>query len=178
MTLPITTERLLLRRYTHDDVPDLLEFVSHPSVARATPEIKPTVEGIREYVDLQNSYKPFELDKCFDLAVQRQDGSVIGLLSLVCKNHKQASIGWGLNVAHRGQGFATEAARALITYSFNVLGLHRVHATTSHINTASWAVMERLGMRREAHLREAEFRDGQWLDVLIYGILEHEWPGS
>lgn len=178
MTLPITTERLVLRRYSHDDIPDLLSFVSHPSVARATPEITATEAGIREYIDLQNSYQPFEQDKCFDLAVQRQDGGVIGLLSLVCKRHRQGSIGWGLNVKHRGQGFATEAARALITYCFTVLGLHRVHATTSHRNTASWAVMERLGMRREAHLQEAELRDGEWLDVFVYGILEHEWTGG
>ncbi len=176
MTLPIITERLILRRFSDDDIQDLLEFVSHPSVARVTPEIGTTEDQVRAYIDLQISYQPFERDKYFDLALERRsDGKVLGLLSLVCRNHNKAEIGWGLGVAHRGQGFATEGARALMAYGFSTLGLHRIQATTSSINSASWQLMERLGMRREACLREAEFRDGEWLDVLIYGLLAREW---
>jgi RimJ/RimL family protein N-acetyltransferase len=62
-----------------------------------------------------------------------------------------------------------------VAYSFATLGLHRIYATTSNVNASSWRVMERLGMRREGQLREAEFRDGQWIDVLIYGLLDREW---
>ncbi len=176
MSLPITTERLVLRRYTYDDIQDIIEFVSHPSVARATPEIGTTESEVRKYIDLQNSYQPFEQDKCFDLAIERkQNGKVIGLLSLVCKEHKQGAIGWALGIKYRGQGYGTKAARALMALSFDLLGLHRIYATTSSRNVDSWRVMERLGMRREGHLREAEFRDGEWLDTLIYGILADEW---
>ena len=176
MTLPIQTDRLVLRRFTHDDVQDVLVFVSHPSVARATPEIEPSESGVIQYIDRQNAYRPFEQGKYFDLAIERKkDGRVIGLLSLVCKEHMQGGIGWGLGVDYRGQGYATEAARALITYGFASLGLHRIYATTSSVNPGSWRVMERLGMRREAQLREAECRDGEWVDVLIYGILAAEW---
>jgi RimJ/RimL family protein N-acetyltransferase len=176
MTLPIRTERLVLRRFTYDDVQDIIAFVSHPSVARATPEIEPTESAVTKYVDRQNAYRPFELGKCFDLAVQRKkDGRVIGLLSLVCKEHQQGEIGWALGVDYRGQGHATEAAKALVAYGFTSLGLHRIYATTSSANPGSWRVMERLGMRPEAHLREAECRDGEWLDILIYGILAAEW---
>jgi RimJ/RimL family protein N-acetyltransferase len=128
MTLPIQTDRLVLRRFTHDDVRDVIAFVSHPSVAWATPEIEPTESGAIQYIDRQNTCRPFEQGRCFDLALERkQDGRVIGLLSLVCKEHMQEEIGWGL------------------------------------------------AMRREAHLREAECRDGEWVDVLIYGILAPEW---
>jgi RimJ/RimL family protein N-acetyltransferase len=62
-----------------------------------------------------------------------------------------------------------------VAHAFLSLDLHRLQATTTNANTASWRVMERLGMRREACLREAEFRDGQWLDTLIYGLLADEW---
>ena len=105
MTLVIRTERLNLRRFTRDDIHDVIAFVSHPSVARATPEIEPTESAVIKYVDKQNSYRPFEQGKCFDLAIERQsDGKVIGLLSLVCKEHQQGEIGWALGVDHRGQG--------------------------------------------------------------------------
>lgn len=63
-------------------------------------------------------------------------------------------------------------------YGFATLGLHRIYATTSNINSSSWRVMERLGMRREARMREAEFRDGEWIDVLIYGLLDKEWQAK
>ncbi len=57
MTLPIVTERLVLRRYTYDDIPDVLRFASQSSVARVTSEnIQATEEGIRKYIDLQNSW--------------------------------------------------------------------------------------------------------------------------
>ncbi len=139
--------------------------------------IEPTEASVRNYLATQTSYQPFEQDKCFDLALERKrDGEVLGLLSLILRDHRKAEIGWSLGVSHRGQGYVTEGARALMTYGFAILGLHRIYATTSNINTSSWRVMERLGMRREAHLREAEFRDGQWIDVLIYGILDREWP--
>jgi RimJ/RimL family protein N-acetyltransferase len=62
-----------------------------------------------------------------------------------------------------------------MAYGFTSLGLHRISADTTSPNVASWRLMERLGMRREAHLREAEFRDGEWIDYFIYAILVHEW---
>ena len=66
MTLLIVTERLVLRRYTHDDIPDLLELASQPSVAKEFSEtVQVTEEGVRTYIDLQNSYQPFEKDKVF-----------------------------------------------------------------------------------------------------------------
>ena len=176
MGLAITSERLVLRRYTYDDIPDIVAFLAHPSVARATPEIEATVQGIREYVDRQNSYQPFEQDKCFELAIERKtDGRVIGLLSLVRREHQKAEIGWALGTEYRGQGFATEAASALVDYAFDSLGLHRIQAGTELSNSASWGVMERLGMVPEAHLRETTFTDGEWQDSLIYGLLASEW---
>jgi RimJ/RimL family protein N-acetyltransferase len=176
MTLPIVTERLTLRRYTSDDTQDVLELVSHPSVAGATPEIEATKSGVLKYIDKQNSYQPFEQDKCFDLAIERRaDGKVIGLLSLVNKQHHQGEIGYALGVEYRGQGFATEATRALMSYGFATLDLHRIQANTDSGNPDSWKVMERLGMRREGCLKEATHRDGNWLDVLNYAILVDEW---
>lgn len=177
MTLPIVTERLVLRRYTYDDIPDVLRFASQPSVARVTSErIQATEEGIRKYIDLQNSYQPFEKDKVFELAVERkEDGKVIGLLGMICRDHRQGEIGWALGVEYRGQGYATEAARALMDYGFNSLGLHRIHADTSSDNLASWRIMERLGMRREALLRGSVYEEGKWLDKYIYGMLADEW---
>jgi len=182
MTLPIVTERLVIRRYTHDDIPDVLRFASQPSVASVTSErIPATEEGARNYIDLQNSYQPFEKTKVFELAVERkEDGKVMGLLGLIRGDHRQGEIGWALGVEYRGQGYATEAARALVDYGFTMLGLHRIHADTNSDNLASRRIMERLGMRREALLRDAVCEEGKWVDRVIYGLLADEWrePGA
>lgn len=177
--LPIKSDRFLLRQFTYADVNDIIEFVSHPSVARITTEIKPSAPEVKKYIERQNSLKPFELNKCFDLGIElKKESKIIGLVSMIRKNHKQSQVGWALNIEYRGNGYATEAARALVTYGFDKLALHRIWADTSNINVPSWKVMERLGMRREGHYRESEFRDGQWIDTLVYAILAEEWHGD
>ncbi len=177
MTLPIVTERLVLRRFTHADIPDVLRFVSHPSVATVTStRIPATEEGVRRYIDLQNTYQPFEEDRVFELAIERkEDGRVIGFVGMIVQEYGQGEVGWVLGVDDRGQGYATEAARALIDYGFHSLGLHRIHADTSTSNRASWRMMERLGMRREGLLRGAVYENGAWVDRYIYGLLADEW---
>jgi RimJ/RimL family protein N-acetyltransferase len=138
--------------------------------------MEPTESGIHHYIERQLSYQPFEQDKVFDLAVERkQDGRVIGLLTLICKEHQLGAIGWALGVEFRRQGYATEAARALLNYAFASLGLHRIEAETGIQNEPSWRLMERLGMRREAHLREATVENGKRQDSYVYAILANEW---
>lgn len=177
MTLPIVTPRLVLRRYTRDDRADLLALAAQPEVAKVLcGRLPATEEGVRGYIDLQNSYRPFEQDQVFELAVERKvDGRVIGLAGLIRRDHRQGEVGWALAADYRGQGYATEAARALMDYGFSALGLHRIHADTNSDNRASRRVMERLGMRQEAQLREAAHEQGHWVDRCIYGILAGEW---
>jgi ribosomal-protein-alanine N-acetyltransferase len=177
MTLPIVTERLVLRRYTRDDIPDVLGLAADPSFAwLISKNIPATKEDIRKYIDLQISYQPFEKDKVFELAIERkEDGKVIGLLGMIRRDPEQGEVGWGLGVEYRGQGYATEAARAMMEYGFHSLGLHRIHADTNSNNLRSWRIMERLGMKREAVLRDSVYEEGKWLDRYVYGMLADEW---
>ena len=177
MTLPIETDRLLLRRYTFDDVDDIVELVSHPSVAAVGAQLKASAADAKEHIELQNALEPFELDKCFDLGIElKGERKIIGFVGMIRKDDHQAEVGWALHVGYRGKGYATEAARALIAYGFEKLRLHRIYADASSENLPSFNVMERLGMKREARLRQAQLRDGKWVDILVYAILAEEWP--
>lgn len=185
MTLPLITERLELRRYARKDQADLLALAAQPEAAKVlSGRLPATQEGVRAYIDLQNSYQPFEKDKVFELAVERkEDGRVIGLVGLIRRDHRQGEVGWALAAEYWGQGYATEAAIALLDYGFNSLDLHRIHADTSSDNLPSRRVMDHLGMRQEAQLRDAVYEDGHWVDRCIYAILADEWrdrggPGS
>lgn len=88
----------------------------------------------------------------------------------------QAELGWALDPTYARHGYATEAARELVRYCFQDLGVHRVTANCFLANDTSWRLMERVGMRRELHaVRESLHRSGRWLDTVGYAILEEEW---
>jgi RimJ/RimL family protein N-acetyltransferase len=88
----------------------------------------------------------------------------------------QAELGFVLDPAHTGHGYATEAVCEVLRYCFEDLGLRRVTANCFLDNDASWALMERVGMRRELHaVRDSLHRSGRWLDTVGYAILEEEW---
>ena len=181
MKLPIETERLKVRRFVRDDIPDIQTFGSHPSVAREITNIPhEDPEKLAEYIEVQSGLELFEAKKCIDLAIERKDdGRVLGLLSVVSNGEQQAEIGWGLGIDYRSNGYVTEAARALITTLFAACDYHRVFAGTIFTNKRSWAVMERLGMRKEAHFRKAHVPPTpgeEWIDTVRYAVLAEEWP--
>lgn len=85
-------------------------------------------------------------------------------------------IGWVIHPQYHGQGYATEAASALLRHGFETLGLHRIIATCQPENVASWRVMEKLGMLREAHFRKVfQVDESTWLDEYLYAMLEEDW---
>jgi RimJ/RimL family protein N-acetyltransferase len=87
-------------------------------------------------------------------------------------------IGFTIASEHQGHGYATEAVGLLVGDLFAGRGKHRIAASCDVRNAASAAVLERLGMRREGHLRESAWAKGEWTDDLLYGLLHDEWePG-
>jgi len=175
----IETPRLRIRRFSPADIDDLRAVVSHPSVAVETTNIPHKPQELAEYINRQNGMRLFEAKTCTDLALERkQDRRVIGLVTLVSNGNRQGEIGWALGIDYRGDGYATEAAHALISYLFASCGYHRVFAGTIQTNTASWGVMERLGMRKEAHFvqaHEPHEPGGDWIDTVRYAVLATEW---
>ena len=92
---------------------------------------------------------------------------------------RHAELGWVLDPAFVGHGYATEAVRELLRICFDELGLRRVTAICFADNEASWRLMERLGMRRELHaVADALHRSGEWLDTFGYALLQSEWRGA
>jgi len=189
MLFPIETRRLLIRPYEDKDLEDIFDYsgTSDFWLMRTLPW-QPTREGVKKFwesrrvMDTTNQVDQIDLIvewKEIDLIVEwKEKSKVIGNIGiLISKNidNKQGTIGWLLGNKFQGQGFASEAARALLTFGFDALGLHRISAGTSRDNIRSWLLMERIGMRREAHFKQSEYVNGEWQDEFIYGILAEEW---
>lgn len=115
------------------------------------------------------------------LAIDRaSDGAFIGWCALARWNpdFRSASLGYCLSDTAWGQGYATEAAHALLQWAFGTLDLNRVQAETDTRHVASARVLEKLGFQREGTLREDCVVDGDVSDSWVYGLLRREWEGQ
>ena len=175
---PIETERLLLRPITPDDVDDLHSYQSIPEVCRYIPPEPRTREQVLERINTTYRSALDEAGQYLNVAAERRaDGRVIGDLVLFWHSaeHKSGEIGYVFHPDVAGQGYATEACRAVLALAVEGLGLHRVTARIDARNRPSAALARRLGMRQEAHLIENEWFKGEWTDEIDFAILDREW---
>jgi len=180
--LHLDTERLIVRRYEERDVPDILSYSHHdPSDEYRTRNVdwNLDVQSVREWWKPMRTMRPEEAIHWLSLVIELKDEArVIGNVGFNARHigdSLQGQIGWIVGSAYEGYGYVTEAAAALLDYLFEEIGFHRTIAMTSPGNRRSWHVMERLGMRREAHFIENCYHDGEWTDEFVYAILRKEW---
>jgi RimJ/RimL family protein N-acetyltransferase len=176
---PLRTERLELRPFVDDDLDALFAMQSDEAMTRYLYWGPRSRDQVREQLERFKGMTAFddESDAIRLAAVLSGTRIVIGDISLrrTSRDYAQGELGYVLHPAHHGRGYATEASEALLRLGFEVLGLHRIAASADARNAASIHVMERLGMRREALLRENELVKGEWSDEVIYAMLATEW---
>ncbi len=178
-TYPIDTARLRLRSYTLDDLDALHAIQSRPDVMRYLYGEPRSREEVRAALARRAQHPTLEQEgDWLFLAMERRDsGAVIGDVSLhwLSAAHRQGEIGFVLHPDHHSQGYGREAAVEMLRLGFAGLGLHRIIGRCDARNDASARLMERLGMRREAHFRQNEVFKGEWGDEYVYAILAAEW---
>jgi len=176
--LPLLTPRLLLRDFEEGDWRATHPYESDPEVVRYQSHGVRTPEESRDYI-LQVAELSRQLPRrVYDLAVvSRAENRLIGRCGMRYTDvpTREGTLWFILERASWGQGYITEAAQALMDFSFGTLGMHRMFADCDPRNPGSYRVMEKLGMRREAHFRENAFIKGEWCDSYIYAQLDHEW---
>lgn len=174
----IESERLILREFREADWPDMLAYWSDPRYQRYYPDTEHVERTVRDLVGRLVAAQAEQPRRTWQLAITSQAGAcLIGNCGIRVNDpeRREANVGYELDPRHWGRGYATEAARAILSFGFDALGLHRVWAECVADNAASARVLEKLGMRREAHFREHQWYKGRWWDTLIYAILDHEW---
>src|SRR5208282_5198740 len=175
---PIETNRLLLREFRAADEHDMHEYASDPEVVRLMIWGPNTLEATRAHLaDVLKEQEQWPRPSV-GLAIElKSEGCVIGAIELRMKDEKNraADIGYVLTRKYWGRGYMTEAVRAILDAAFRRLKLHRVVATCDPRNHASYRVMEKVGMRREAHFRKDVLEKGEWRDSYLYAILAEEW---
>ena len=177
---PFRTDRLSLRPAAAQDSDAVLAYRRLPEVSEyMTSAPSDAAEWAEVFA---------EEDRLSKTLVVEHDGRIVGDLMIAVEDAwsqtevrpraegVQAEIGWCLDPAYQGRGLATEGVAALLEICFDGLGLRRVLANCFADNTASWRLMERLGMRREMYtVRDSLHRSGVWLDGMAYALLADEW---
>jgi RimJ/RimL family protein N-acetyltransferase len=175
----LESERLLLRPFVQDDFAALHAIQSLPETTRwlywgprDEDEVRASLARKIEQETLEN-----DGDWLSFAVVFKESGELIGdaSLFLLSKEHRQGEIGFIFHPGQQGRGYATEAARLLLRLAFDEFGLHRVIGRLEPRNAPSARVLEKLGMRKEAHLVENEFVKGEWQSEAVYAVLEREW---
>lgn len=173
----LRTERLILGAFAPGEAPELARLAGAREIADTTVTIPHPYElsDAEQFIALQRDGVEEGHELVF--AIHRQaDGQLVGCVSLrdVDPVHLQAELGYWIGVPYWSQGYATEAARAVVTLGFEQLGLNRIYAHHMARNPASGRVLERLGMRREGVLRERVRKWDRFEDVAIYAVLRHD----
>ena len=169
----LTTARLRLRLFTPDDAPRVQLLLADEAVAKQTLSIPhPYPDGAAAKFLATHAESWSTAKHAVWALARRDDDAVVGTMSLrITLAHRRAEVGYWIARAAWGQGFATEALVALVTWGFDVLGLHRIDAHHFTTNPASGKVMIKAGMRHEGRVRGAVWRDDVPRDLELYSIL-------
>jgi RimJ/RimL family protein N-acetyltransferase len=176
----LQTQHLILRPFNLFDAPEVQRLAGDRDIAAMTLLIPhPYADGMAEEW-IKAHPKAFEEGISINFAVVlRKDEKLCGAIGLgIDKKNSNAELGYWIGKPYWGRGYCTEAAKAILKYGFEVIGLNRIYATHFPHNPASGRVMQKIGMRYEGCLRQHIHKWGKFEDVWQYGILKSEWLGT
>jgi RimJ/RimL family protein N-acetyltransferase len=180
--LPLKTSRLVVRRFTPDDLDAFVKYRRLPEVA--------------EFQDWDTDFGEVEarrvlatspetlIDKAGEwtqlAVIESATGPLCGDIAVhfVADQPRTVELGVTLAPTYQSHGLAEEALTSVVSWLFATFELHRVFAHVDERNAAARGLLTRLGFRQEAALRDADWFKEEWTTLCIYGLLRHEWPNS
>ena len=182
LSLPIETDRLVLRTFERGDIDDLCSYHSLPTMQRYVftrtrdhSDVAGALSIMRNHVSLQRPGDTLTL-----AMIRKGDKKLIGHISLHWSDATagQGEVRFCINPNFAGQGYAKEAISAVFDLAFDHFRIHRVFARCDGRNHHSIKLMQQMGMRLEAHYREHALFQGEWDEELHFAILDREWQRS
>jgi RimJ/RimL family protein N-acetyltransferase len=173
----IATDRLLLTRRTPADSEAFFAYRSLPEVCRYQSWAPLCLQDAVTFIERLQGVPFASPGTWFQLGVRlRETGELVGDLGVhFVGDGRQVEIGFTLAPVFQGRGLGTEAVAALLGYLFGELGTHRVFASVDPANRSSLRLLQRVGMRQEAHFLQSVLFKGEWADDMVFAILASEW---
>ncbi|MBY6294263.1 GNAT family N-acetyltransferase [Nanohaloarchaea archaeon H01] len=163
-------DKVNLRTIEEEDI-DFLTEVNNPNVWE-------WLGSVSKPQNREQQKQFFENAICSDeevhLAISKEE-EMKGIISLIPKDDATAKIGLWIAEEFHGNGYGTEASKIVVDYAFGELRYHKVFARSEVDNKGSKRIWEKLGFQEEGELREQSYREGEFQNILVYGVLEDEW---
>jgi RimJ/RimL family protein N-acetyltransferase len=180
--IELETERLMFRKFSESDFLVVYDWLGNSENMKYRKGEARSKEETNKYLDWAISSA--EADECIDFefaVVLKETGELIGAASLF-SIVEEPELGWTIHRKYWRQGFGIEIGKALLKFGFGTLGLRRIIAGCNARNHASYRIMERIGMRKEAHFVKAQRGNSalnyEWCDRFQYAILKEEWEAN
>ena len=178
LSIPIETQRLVLRDYTAEDAAAVHKMLQEPSYWQHQtgdkPELK-IIEALMTWAEQEQNMSP-RLN--YYLAATLKGSNELigeGVLKITDARHGQGEIGFGIAKQHWNQGYASEIGKALMGHGFKTLNLHRIQSVCSPENKGAIRTLQKLGMGREGLMREVAHVKGRWWSSVVYAMIDHEY---
>ena len=168
-----------LRELRAGDAASLFELLTAPEVARFIAEPPTTVEGFEQFIARVNFQRSGGKYACFAVTL-KDDDTAIGLFQLreLEPGFKTAEWGFAIGSMFWGTGLFQESARLLLEFAFGQLGIHRLEARAAVRNGRGGRALQKVGAVPEGVLRKSFRRSGQYLDQVLYAIVEDDWRAA
>lgn len=173
----LETERLFLRRLSHDDAEEVLELRGNPETMKFIP--RPLVKNLEDaiaHIDMINEKIDTNVGINWGITIKDNDKiiGIIGHYRIQPENHR-SEIGYMILPEHQGKGYVSEAILAILEYGFQDMNLHSIEAVIDPENSASERVLQKNGFVKEAHILENEYYEGRFWDTIIYSMLKRNF---
>ena len=176
----IHTKRLVLRSITSADAEAIFMYRSDAEANKYQGWIPDTLEDVHEFIR-KISPEINVVGSWYQLAIiEKESDRLIGDVGLhfLPPENLQAELGCTLDKQFQGNGYASEALKGTIEYLFHEFGKHRIVTSIDPNNTKSIELVERIGMRKEAHFKKSLLINNEWVDDIVYALLHEDWKKS
>ena len=182
--IELESERLIYRKFKHDDFPVVFDWLGDPDNMKYRMGEPRTESEAREYLEwtISNADVEEKNRESYEFAVVlKSDGSLIGNCGFFnIPDFPEAH--WTLHRNYWRRGYGTEIGKTMLRFGFDTLNFRRIIAGCNARNTGSYKIMEKIGMRREAHFVKAQQGNSalnfEWCDRFQYAILKEEWEAN
>ena len=179
--LPITTPRLVLRRFAGGDWKDLMDLMGHESLFEFEEGGPLEEEAILRWIESDHHVKLTTPDQLFCLGIElREQSKLIGYIGLHFRDSQcqQAILSVVLRPEYREPGADLEAAQAVLRFCLVELNMHRVCAYLNSRNAPALKLFDRAGMRREGEFVKDRFFRGEWINTVVMAALKEDLAGQ
>jgi [ribosomal protein S5]-alanine N-acetyltransferase len=172
----LETERLLLRKKTYEDVPQIIELAGDPMISKTTLSIPNPYQKEDAVYWIDHSNECFEKNSGYDFGIElKETGKFIGGIGFFLKLFDKAEAGYWIGTPYWNKGYCTEALKEIITIGFLELKLNKIFAHHFKENESSGKVMIKAGMVFEAELKQHAKKDDRYIDIIQYRITKDEF---